>query len=245
MKKLLVLLVLVSAGFALAENVTLWSCDFEEGEGFTEGKLAGQNGWAKLASWANDSVYVEKGSAFSGEQCASCEPNKGVNVQNNNIDISEEYVSGSTLMMSVYAKAAFEGTEPMSLRFHCLGTSGQQHSVEIAEINVYQDGTAGIWVNGGSLSVSGLVQGEYYKYGVIFEPDQKKIKKIFIGDAEKEGDNLYYKSIDTVGCGSLPDGFRFYNGGGCADDIKIDVVPEPAFFGLLAIAGLFFVRKQR
>jgi hypothetical protein len=245
MKKLLVLLVLMSAGFALAESVTLWSCDFETSEGFSLGKLAGQNDWAKLASWANDSVYVEEGDAVSGEQYIHCEPNNGVNVQNNSIDISKDYVPGSTLAMRVYAKADFVGTQPMSLRLHCLGTSGRQHSVEICEINIYQDGTARIDVNGGNLSVSGLVQGKYYEFGVIFEPDQKKVKKIFIGDNEKEGDNLYYYSVETAGCGSLPDGFRFYDGGGCVDDIKIEMVPEPAIFGLVALLGLFFARKQR
>ena len=245
MKKLLVLSVLLCAGIALAEEANLWKCDFEESEGYTEGKLAGQNGWAKLASWANDEVYVVKGAAASGEQYFHAVPNNGVNVRNNTIDISDDYQEGSKLMMSAYGKADFEGSAPMSIRFHCLGTSGKTYDVEIVEVNFNQNGSADAWVNGGSLSVSDLVQGEWVKFGVIIDPANKKVEKIFIGDAEREGDDLYYKNVTAAGCGSLPDGFRVYNGGGCIDNISIDVVPEPAFLGLLALAGLFFVRKQR
>jgi len=246
MKKLLVLTALLCAGFAMAEGANLWKCDFEEGEGYTEGKLASQNGWDVLAWWANDEVFVVKDDtqAFSGEQFAECNPT-GVNVQNNSIDISGVYQEGSKLSMSAYGQANFvEGGADMSLRFHALGTSGKTYDVQIAEFNFKQNGTIEGKVSGGSLS-SSAAKGEWVKFGVVIDPATKKVEKIFIGADEKEGDDMYYFSVNTEGCGSLPDGFRFYNGSGKIDNISIDVVPEPAFLGLLALVGLFFARKQR
>ena len=248
MKKFLVLSVLLCAGIVLAEEANLWKCDFEEGEGYSEAKITGQNGWDKLAWWAKDDAYVVKGTAASGEQFLSCEPIEGesVNVMNNTIDISGDYQEGSKLMVSAYAKPGFvSGRAKMSPRFHCLGTSGKTYDVQIAEFNFNQDGTAQAWVKGGTLSVSGLTEGQWVKFGVVIDPANKKVEKIFIGDNEKEGDDMYYQHADTAGCGSLPDGFRVYDGPGAIDNISIDVVPEPAFLGLLALVGLFFARKQR
>lgn len=244
MKKLLVLSVLLCAGFAMADGANLWKCDFEEGEGFTEGKVAGQNGWDKLAWWANDEVFVVKGDAVSGEQFIESNPS-GVNVQNNNIDISDDYQEGSKLMMSAYGQANFvDGGQDMSVRFHCLGTSGKTYDVEIAEFNFKQNGTINAWVTGCSFSTT-AAQGEWVKFGVVIDPADKKVEKVFIGDTVREDEGMTYKSATTEGCGNLPDGFRIYNGSGKIDNISIDVVPEPAFLGLLALAGLFFVRKQR
>ena len=154
MKKLLVLSVLLCAGFAMADGANLWKCDFEEGEGFIEGKVAGQNGWDKLAWWANDEVFVVKGDAVSGEQFIESNPS-GVNVQNNTIDISDDYQEGSKLMMSAYGQANFvDGGQDMSVRFHCLGTSGKTYDVEIAEFNFKQNGTINAWVTGCSFSTT-------------------------------------------------------------------------------------------
>ena len=80
---------------------------------------------------------------------------------------------------------------------------------------------------------------------MVIDPADKKVEKVFIGDTVREDEGMTYKSATAEGCGNLPDGFRVYNGSGKIDNISIDVVPEPAFLGLLALAGLFFVRKQR
>ncbi len=247
MKKLLVLLILLSAGFALAESVTLWSCDFEASEGYSLGKLAGQNGWDKLAWWANDEVFVvnDETAAASGSQFIESNPS-GVNVQLNGIDISESYVAGSKLLVSAYGQADFvEGGQPMSVRFHCLGTSGKSYDVEIAEFNFNQDGSGNAYVSGKNMTFEGLEKGQYYKFGVQIDPATKGVEKIFVGENSYEGEGMTYKSATAEGCGSLPDGFRIYNGSGKLDNFSIDVVPEPAFFGLLALLGLFFVRKER
>ena len=133
----------------------------------------------------------------------------------------------------------------MSVRFHCLGTSGESYDVEIAEFNFNQDGSGNAYVTGKNLTFDGLVEGQYYEFGVQIDPATKTVEKIFVGENCYEGEGMTYKSAGVEGCGSLPDGIRIYNGAGKLDDFSIEMVPEPAFFGLLAIAGLFFARKQR
>lgn len=247
MKKLFLLLTIVCATVAFAENQTLFSIDFEESEGYTTGTLVGQNGWKELAWWANTEVFVEndENAAASGSQYIESNPS-GVNVQLNGIDISEGYVSGYPLLVRAYAQANFvEGGEPMSVRFHCLGTSDKSYDVEIAEFNFNQDGSGNAYVTGKNMTFDGLVEGQYYEFGVQIDPATKTVEKIFVGENSYEGEGMTYKSINEEGCGSLPDGIRIYNGSGKLDDFSIEMVPEPASLGLLALLGLFFVRKER
>ena len=244
-KSLLIFTVLLSVA-AFAENQTIFSVGFEESEGYTEGKVAGQNGWDKLAWWANDEVFVvnDDTQAASGNQFIQSNP-AGVNVQLNGIDVSSAYREGLKLIVSAYCQADFvTGGQPMSVRFHCLGTSGKTYDVEIVEFNFNQDGSGNAYVTGKDLTFSGLVPGQYYKFGVQIDPATKAVEKLFVGDNSYEGDDMQYKSVTADGCGSLPDGIRIYNGAGKLDDFTIEVVPEPAVFGLLALFGLFFIRKQ-
>ena len=247
MKKMFLLLTIACATVAFAESQSLFSIGFEESEGYTTGTLVGQNGWKELAWWANTEVFVEndENAAASGSQYIESNPS-GVNVQLNGIDISESYVAGSKLLVSAYGQADFvEGGQTMSVRFHCLGTSGKGYDVEIAEFNFNQDGSGNAFVSGKNMTFEGLEKGQYYKFGVQIDPATKGVEKIFVGENSYEGEGMTYKSATAEGCGSLPDGIRIYNGAGKVDNFKIEVVPEPAFLGLLAIAGLFFARKQR
>jgi hypothetical protein len=249
MKKLLVLLVLGCAVFAFAENQNLVTIDFEESEGYTAGSVTGQDGWENLAWWVNVLSYVtaDAEGAQSGSQYLHvCETDvQNANQMKNDIDISSQYTAGMKLLIHGWAKADFEGSVPLSIRFHCLGTSGKTYDVEIVEFNFKQDGSGNAYVTGKNLTFEGLTEGEYYEFGVQIDPSTKAVEKVFVGENSYEGEGMTYKSASAEGCGSLPDGFRVYNGKGCVDNIKIDVVPEPAFLGLLALAGLFFVRKQR
>lgn len=249
MKKLLVLLTIACATVAFAENQTLFSIDFEESEGFTAGSVTGQVGWTDLAWWVvtHSFVIADESGAQSGSQYLHVaeDGDSNANQQNNTIDISEEYTEGMKLLLHGWAKADFTGTAPLSIRFHCLGTSGKGYDVEIAEFNFQQDGSGNAYVSGKNLTFEGLTQGVYYEFGVRIDPSTKTVEKVFVGENSYEGEGMTYKSATAEGCGSLPDGIRVYNGKGCLDNFKIDVVPEPAFLGLLAIAGLFFARKQR
>jgi hypothetical protein len=54
-------------------------------------------------------------------------------------------------------------------------------------------------------------------------------------DSEKEGKPRGGELID--GFGIMKKGYY--------DNFKVEMIPEPAFLGLLALVGLFFIRKQR
>ncbi|MBR4820630.1 hypothetical protein IKZ70_02060 [bacterium] len=249
MKKLLVLLTIACATVAFAENQTIFSLDFEVGEGYSAGSVTGQNNWEDLAWWVGTHSFVIANAegAQSGSQYLHVaeDGESGANQLNNRIDISRSYTAGMKLLVHAWGKADFQGTEPMSVRFHCLGTSGKTYDVEIAEFNFKQDGSGNAFVTGKDLKFEGLVEGEYYEFGVQIDPSTKAVEKVFVGENVYEGEGMTYKSATAEGCGSLPDGIRVYNGKGCLDNFKIDVVPEPAFLGLLALLGLFFVRKER
>ena len=247
MKKLFLLMTIACAAVAFADDQPLFSIGFEESEGYTTGELVGQNGWEQVDWMDNTEVFVinDRREAASGSQYIKSNPS-GVNVQLNGIDFSESYIPGTSLLISAYVQAGFErGGQPMSVKFHCLGTSNRRYGVEIAEFNFNQDGSGNAFVSGKNMTFDGLVEGQYYEFGVQIDPATKTVEMIFVGDYCYEGEGMTYKSIDEEGCGSFPDGIRIYNGAGQLDEFSIEMVPEPAFFGLLAIAGLFFARKQR
>ncbi|MBQ7554870.1 hypothetical protein IJS98_00235 [bacterium] len=248
MKKLLVLLTIICAMVTFAESQNIYSIDFETSEGYTAGSITGQNDWKDLAWWVSTHSYVisDANGAQSGSQYLHVAED-GTDNANQVIvfDISGQYTAGMKLLIHAWGKADFTGTAPLSIRFHCLGTSGKNNDVEIAEFNFKQDGSGNAWVTGKNLTFTGLIQDQYYEFGVQINPATKAVEKVFVGENIYEGEGMTYKSATAEGCGNLPDGFRVYNGKGCVDNIKIDVVPEPAIFGLIALVGLFFARKQR
>ncbi|MBO7435096.1 hypothetical protein J6U76_03765, partial [bacterium] len=103
MKKLFLLLTIACATVAFAENQTLFSIDFEEGEGFTAGSVTGQVGWTDLAWWVGTHSFViaDESGAQSGSQYLHVaeDGDSNANQQNNTIDISEEYTEGMKLLL--------------------------------------------------------------------------------------------------------------------------------------------------
>ena len=87
----------------------------------------------------------------------------------------------------------------------------------------------------------------FHHFTLLIDPATRCIKEYTVdGNVIDDITDTYYKNEcdgKTRG-GDLIDGVRFMNKGSF-DNFKVEMLPEPAIFGLLALAGLFFVRKQR
>lgn len=255
MKKVLILLAAVCVVSAMAENTVLHVIDFETSEGYSAGELLGQNGWYSIFSAngrqqvVNDPTTAPSGSQYATFTEDSNGPNSAVK-----FDISEDYVPGCKLLISW--DQAGSTAENGYIKLHNLGDSGKTYDVEIAEIIMYKSpgsSYAAITVSkkdkSGTLT-KGVDVGDttaFHHFTLLIDPATRCIKEYTVdGNVIDDITDTYYKNEcdgKTRG-GDLIDGVRFMNKGSF-DNFKVEMLPEPAIFGLLALAGLFFVRKQR
>lgn len=254
MKKVLILLAAVCVVSAMAENTVLHVIDFETSEGYSAGELLGQNGWYSIFSAngrqqvVNDPTTAPSGSQYATFTEDSNGPNSAVK-----FDISEDYVPGCKLLISW--DQAGSTAENGYIKLHNLGDSGKTYDVEIAEIIMYKPSStyAAITVSkkdkSGTLT-KGVDVGDttaFHHFTLLIDPATRCIKEYTVdGNVIDDITDTYYKNEcdgKTRG-GDLIDGVRFMNKGSF-DNFKVEMLPEPAIFGLLALAGLFFVRKQR
>ena len=244
MKKLLVLLVAICAISALAENQVLYTLDFED---YPAGSVFGYDGWEKFYGTQVDAV-VDSTVAHTGEVCLFTD---GANSFKNDIDISGDYQEGMELLIKFFVKIPSSSNErKFYVKLHNRGTISKKYDNEIAE---FQVGKTGFTVNTGSGYKSG--NGDFVdvwtECGIQIDPANRTIKRLYVGenDYDLKEDPWTYKT-NTEGSNNLIDGVRLMGdwGVGCQgyfDDFSVEAVPEPAFLGLLALAGLFFARKQR
>ena len=254
MKKLLVLLVAVCAVSALAENIVLKTIDFETSEGYSAGELLGQNGWYSIYSAngrqqvVNDPTTAPSGSQYATFTEDSNGPNSAVK-----FDISEDYVPGNKLLISW--DQAGSTAQNGYIKLHNAGDTGKNYDIEIAEIIMYKPSStyAAITVSkkdkSGTLT-KGVDVGDttaFHHFTLLIDHATRCIKEYTVdGNVIDDITDTYYKNEcdgKTRG-GDLIDGVRFMNKGSF-DNFKVEMVPEPAIFGLLALLGLFFARKQR
>ncbi|MBO7435097.1 hypothetical protein J6U76_03770 [bacterium] len=254
MKKVLILLAAVCVVSAMAENTVLHVIDFETSEGYSAGELLGQNGWYSIFSAngrqqvVNDPTTAPSGSQYATFTEDSNGPNSAVK-----FDISEDYVPGCKLLISWDQAGSTE--QNGYIKLHNAGDTGKTYDIEIAEIIMYKPSStyAAITVSkkdkSGTLT-KGVDVGDttaFHHFTLLIDPATRCIKEYTVdGNVIDDITDTYYKNEcdgKTRG-GDLIDGVRFMNKGSF-DNFKVEMLPEPAIFGLLALAGLFFVRKQR
>lgn len=254
MKKVLILLAAVCVVSAMAENTVLHVIDFETSEGYSAGELLGQNGWYSIFSAngrqqvVNDPTTAPSGSQYATFTEDSNGPNSAVK-----FDISEDYVPGCKLLISW--DQAGSTAQNGYVKLHNAGDTGKNYDIEIAEIIMYKPSStyAAITVSkkdkSGTLT-KGVDVGDttaFHHFTLLIDPATRCIKEYTVdGNVIDDITDTYYKNEcdgKTRG-GDLIDGVRFMNKGSF-DNFKVEMLPEPAIFGLLALAGLFFVRKQR
>lgn len=261
MKKLLVLLAAVCAVSVLAESTVLKVIDFETSEGYHVGDLLNQNGWYSIFSGADRQMVVnDPENAPSGSNYATYNPenSNGPNSATK-FDISGSYVAGNKLLISW--DQAGSTVENAYIKLHNLGASGKNYDVEIAEIMMYKSPNTYVAISVTKSDKSGtLTKGVdvgdstvFHHFTLLIDPSDRSIKEYTVdGNVIDDIAGTYYKNewdsvrpTDTKARGGdLIDGVRFMNRGSF-DNFKVEMVPEPAFFGLIALFGLFFARKQR
>ncbi|MBR4820629.1 hypothetical protein IKZ70_02055 [bacterium] len=254
MKKVLILLAAVCVVSAMAENTVLHVIDFETSEGYSAGELLGQNGWYSIYSAngrqqvVNDPTTAPSGSQYATFTEDSNGPNSAVK-----FDISEDYVPGCKLLISW--DQAGSTAQNGYIKLHNAGDTGKNYDIEIAEIIMYKPSNtyAAITVSkkdkSGTLT-KGVDVGDttaFHHFTLLIDPATRCIKEYTVdGNVIDDITDTYYKNEcdGKARGGDLIDGVRFMNKGSF-DNFKVEMLPEPAIFGLLALAGLFFVRKQR
>lgn len=262
MKKVLILLAAVCVVSAMAENTVLHVIDFETSEGYSAGELLGQNGWYSIYSGngrqeiVNDPTTAPSGSQYAtyNKENTGDGPNTAVK-----FDISGSYVAGNKLLISW--DQAGSTAQDSYVKLHNLGASGKNYDVEIAEIIMYKSPStyAAISVTKSDKSgtlTKGVDVGDntvFHHFTLLIDPSDRTIKEYTVdGNVIDDIAGTYYKnewdsikpSKPTARGGDLIDGVRFMNRGSF-DNFKVEMVPEPAVFGLIALLGLFFARKQR
>lgn len=259
MKKVLILLAAVCVASAMAENVVLKTIDFETSEGYQAGDLLNQNGWYSIYSDSNRQMVVNDSTAApSGTQYVDMDydADHGVNSAVK-FDVSEDFENGNKLRISWYSRGSEISGKTHYTKLHNIGTTGRNFDVEIAEFTIGSSGWANLTVSkedkSGTVNLGKFLTNptDWHFCQLTVDPADKTIKEwvldgevIFDGSAvyyyKNEGYNNAYKGLG----GNLIDGVRIMNYG-AFDGFKVEMVPEPAVFGLLALLGLFFARKQR
>ena len=259
MKKLLVLLAAVCAVSVLAESIVLKTIDFETSEGYQPGDLLNQNGWYGIYSGADRQIVVNDSTAApSGAQYVTTADGKSCNSAVR-FDISAGYQPNNKLRIS-WSACALEGGDTFYVKIHNLGESmngsnPRTFDTEIAEITISQSG----WCNcsvckedkTGTTDIKKLLAAPFvfHDFSLTIDPKDHTIKEYTIDDEVVfDGSAVYYykndRSSGYAGGSDIVDGVRIMNKGSF-DNFKVEMVPEPAAFALIALLGLFFARKQR
>ena len=254
MKNLLVLLAAVCVVSAMAESTVLKVIDFETGEGYNPGTLKGQNGWTY--DWSSDDanmVVNDAEVAPSGSQYYLMGEDGNDARGRVTFDISSQYAAGAKLRISWYS--AGKSGKTHYAKFHDLGTTGKPYNVEMFELQIYGN-TSALTVSkedkSGTTSFNKYLADPtvFHTFSVLVDPADKTIKEYTVdGEVIFDGSSVYYYKSEAAGDaigqgGALIDGIRC-QGAGMFDGLKVEMVPEPAIFGLVALLGLFLARKQR
>lgn len=264
MKKLFVLLTVVCAVSVLAETKTLWTCDFETSEGYETGKLVGQCGWYNVngTTTTRDVVANDPNFAPSGSQFLSFNPDVDgkKTVSAVQFDISDDYVIApyNKLVVS-WDQARMSGDyqdDTCYVKLFNFGDTGRSSDIEIAALRLefnYASITVTKADKSGPLNVTinMAYPEDWHHYTMTLEPESRMIKEFTVdGNVIDAVTDTYYKNEYDSASGSVPRGGELIDGIGVMkkgyyDNFKVEMIPEPAFLGLLALAGLFFIRKER
>lgn len=235
MKKALALTLVLLTGAAFAEQVNVFTCGFEESEGYELGQLAGQQGWAAVErpSWMN----VSNAESYDGVRSVHITGDTSGDTKTEH-DLSYSNPYQASIIISFMIKPCIGYLRPEF--FDANGRS-------IFKIHIKTDD---IYLNAGITRSKNynLSPNTWYPIQIILEPKNNIIRSIFIGD------NLYVEPDENCAYSANASGdlakIQLHSSWSnpatdtYVDDISVDLVPEPASIGLLALLGLCFLRKR-
>ena len=239
MKKLFVLALAVFALSSFAEEQVFF-CGFEESEGYALGPITGQNDWTELFSHTVNQYEVTNKVSFTGDQSLYVYgPREGGDTGIKKVVEYENPYHGK-IFVSYMLKPA---DRYVRLYFYD-AVGGDNHRIAVVHINTHElyIDAGGTW-NGGDPDLS---VDEWYKVTLLFDPVDNVLEEFTLGDDITLDEIRNY--CDEAASGDIGS-FAIRTGwndptDAWVDDITIELIPEPACLGLLALAGLFFLRKR-
>lgn len=237
MKIALVLMLVLLTSVVFAEKVNVFECGFETGDGYSTGALTGQCGWTEYFNNTVNLYEVTEDVSYSGDQSLYVYgPRSGGDTgAKKTITYQNPYQADTifTYMLKPSAKYC---------RVYVYDSNDRE--IIVIHINTYElyVDAGGTW-SGGDPNLSA---DQWYQVTAVIDPKKNIVKDFTLGEVRSiDGPRAYANGSASGDIGSLVirtgwnDASDSY-----VDDISIDLVPEPASIGLLALAGLFLLRKR-
>jgi hypothetical protein len=236
------LFVLALAAFALSSfaEEQIFFCGFEESEGYTLGAITGQNDWTELFSHTVNQYEVTNKVSFTGDQSLYVYgPREGGDTGVKKVVEYENPYHGK-IFVSYMLKPA---DRYVRLYFYD-AVGGDSHRIAVVHINTHElyIDAGGTW-NGGDPNLS---TEEWYKVTLLFDPIDNVLEEFTLGDDISLDQVREYCDPDAsgdIGSFAIRTGWNDPTDA-WVDDITIELIPEPASIGLLALIGLCFLRKR-
>lgn len=241
MKKALILTLVLLTGVAFAESLTILDEDFESYD--TIRPLSEQSSW--IAYQGHESFYVVSDSGSKRLRFDRLDASSGdrgnikeFTIDPKGVDIDVIISFKFKLVDGQLNFGPFENGYNSPSDGHLLTLFINKTSVN-ANLNGGYYGTL--------FTYESLDPNKWYKVEVVVNPVSKKIKSIKLGNNATDPSTTYdYLRVGDTG---IPKGLIFYSAYGSStdayiDDVMVEAVPEPACLGLLALAGLFLLRKR-
>ncbi|MBR6461728.1 hypothetical protein IKS73_01135 [bacterium] len=210
---------------------------FEEDEGYVLGNIDGQCDWTDLnGNGTNEvsdatSMTASHSLHLKGTEFKLCK------------DFEIDNPGDDPVMVTFEMKPGVDFTR---FALYSEGTNDQIINMHVKASEVATD-TSGYC----SSEVLDLDTNSWYEVSVFLEPASLSITSFYVGESVEfiynENQNQY-RNHATASDGSVK-GFMIYNNwndntDSYIDDFYVAIMPEPACLGLLALAGLFFLRKR-
>ena len=239
MKKLLFLLAftaLVQGAFA---DDQVFFCGFEESEGYALGPITGQNDWTELFSHTVNMYDVTNVFSFTGDQSLFVYgPREGGDTGVKKTVEYENPYKGKILFTYMLKPG---DTYVRMYLYDKVG--GESHRMAVVHINTHE-----LYVDAGGTWSGGdpkLSADEWYKVTLLFDPIDSVLEDFTLGDditIDQVRDYCDPEASGDLGSFAIRTGWNDPTDA-CVDDITIELIPEPACVGLLALASLCLSRK--
>jgi hypothetical protein len=233
MKKLLILSLALFAATAFAEKVNVFSCGFEPEEGYSTGLLYGQQGWIPYSEGYHYREVVDD-VAYSGKQSVHIFTTEGHNSgEMHSVTYANPYrakVIYSFMFKPSDAPVRFQIFDEYGDRIKKFAISKSQFTAD----NPYDAKNFSLDAN------------TWYPVTMVLDVRNYTFESFEIGDVLSTSfvyDNAQEASGD-IGYIVFMTEWTDTAAHSYIDDISIDLVPEPACVGLLALVGLCFLRKR-
>jgi PEP-CTERM putative exosortase interaction domain len=233
MKKALALTLVLLTGVAFAESVNVYETSFESDEGFHVGSVANQVGWTLLFNELNQMVVTDDDAATGEYSLRMIHENGQGDVGCiKAFEYDNPYKADIIVSFMWRPSTAYMAVELQDKS----GNPICDLFLRTGEINGNIPGYVVYNLN--------LDTTKWYPVTVRLDPKNNKVKEFLVDDNVVVSDRDYIEGASgDLGKLRIKSEW-FYTTDSYMDDLSVDLVPEPASIGLLALLGLCFLRKR-